>query len=100
MQVAVWHKYIQSEMNLGDQAMVKQAFSRCLLSCPSIDLWTLYLTFVKKSNDSRGVEGLAEVRSAYEFTLDGEKKRKHLSLSLSLSLSLPYHITSQPRSSK
>ena len=47
-----------------------QVFGRCLLSCPSIELWGAYLRFVRHSNERRGAAGLAEVKGAYEFTLD------------------------------
>jgi hypothetical protein len=32
---------------------VTNIFSRCLLSCPHIDLWTTYLKFIKKVADRR-----------------------------------------------
>ncbi len=35
-------------MAAGNTAQVKTIFSRCLLSCPSVDLWQTYLTFIQK----------------------------------------------------
>ena len=34
-------------MSAGNQSGVKAIFSRCLLSCPSVNLWRSYLTFIK-----------------------------------------------------
>ena len=35
------------EMSAGNQSGVKAIFSRCLLQCPSANLWRSYLTFIK-----------------------------------------------------
>ena len=34
-------------MSAGNQSGVKAIFSRCLLNCPSVNLWRSYLTFIK-----------------------------------------------------
>lgn len=39
----MWQRYVGAEMAANNTAAVKQLFGRCLMSCPSIDLWTLYL---------------------------------------------------------
>lgn len=35
-------------MATGDEAAVKAVFSRCLLTCLSVDLWRAYLNFIKR----------------------------------------------------
>lgn len=67
---ALWTRYAELELSINNHANVKSIFSRCLLSCPHADLWLLYLKFIKKANEGKGVDGMAEVRKAYEFTLD------------------------------
>lgn len=42
-----WKAYAELEMAAGNQSGVKAIFSRCLLHCPSVDLWLSYLTFIK-----------------------------------------------------
>ena len=32
----------------GEQQRAKAVFSRCLLGCPSVRLWTTYLRFIKQ----------------------------------------------------
>lgn len=32
----------------GDAEAVKRVFGRCLMLCPSVDLWFMYLKFVKR----------------------------------------------------
>ena len=47
-QARQWKKYAELEMVADQSAAVKTIFSRCLLSCPSVDLWQTYLTFIQK----------------------------------------------------
>ena len=39
-------------MSAGNQSGVKAIFSRCLLNCPSVNLWRSYLTFIKTVRSS------------------------------------------------
>lgn len=48
LQAAYWQRYAELELDEGDTARAKLVFSRCLLSCPHIRLWSLYLRFIKK----------------------------------------------------
>lgn len=48
IQARHWKKYAEVEMAAGSTQQVKTIFSRCLLSCPSVDLWQTYLTFIQK----------------------------------------------------
>ncbi|PRW58683.1 Suf-domain-containing [Chlorella sorokiniana] len=65
-----WREYADHVMATGDEAAVKAVFSRCLLTCLSVDLWRAYLNFIKRLNEPRGAAGLPEIRQAFEFTLD------------------------------
>ncbi|EFN59172.1 hypothetical protein CHLNCDRAFT_138056 [Chlorella variabilis] len=65
-----WREYADHQMSCSDESVVKGVFSRCLLTCLSVDLWRSYLNFIKRLNEPRGAEGLPEIRQAYEFTLD------------------------------
>ncbi|PSC73688.1 Suf-domain-containing [Micractinium conductrix] len=65
-----WRDYADFQTTCATEAEVKGVFSRCLLTCLSVDLWRAYLNFIKRINEGRGAEGLPEVRQAYEFTLD------------------------------
>eukprot|EP00878_Enallax_costatus_P014549 GHUV01015220.1.p1 GENE.GHUV01015220.1~~GHUV01015220.1.p1 ORF type:complete len:323 (+),score=42.52 GHUV01015220.1:134-1102(+) len=68
--VGIWTRYVEAEMSAGNTEAVKQVFGRCLLQCPSVDLWFMYLKFIKRTNEIRGAEGILETKQAYEFTLD------------------------------
>jgi hypothetical protein len=35
-------------MSAGETDNVKTVFGRCLMQCPSVDLWFMYLKFIKK----------------------------------------------------
>jgi hypothetical protein len=35
-------------MAAGNTLAVKHIFSRCLLDCPNVDLWFIYIRFIKK----------------------------------------------------
>lgn len=66
----VWVRYAELELGCDNINSVKQIFGRCLLNCPSVDLWRVYLKFITKVNEKKGPEGLFEVKKAYEFTVD------------------------------
>ncbi|MEW5309147.1 MAG: hypothetical protein WDW38_001054 [Sanguina aurantia] len=65
-----WTRYAEIEMSGNSSDNVKAIFGRCLLTCPFLELWRLYLGFIKRSNEGKGPEGLSELLKAYEFTLD------------------------------
>ena len=48
MQAIYWQRYAEMELDEGNPSQAKLVFSRCLLSCPNVKLWTLYLRFIKK----------------------------------------------------
>jgi cleavage stimulation factor subunit 3 len=67
----LWVRYIDAEMSAGNaDAAVRAAFARCLSGCRSVELWSLYVRFMRKANELRGADGVAEVRAAYECALD------------------------------
>jgi len=48
VQVGIWTRYVEAEMPSGNTEAVKGVFGRCLMQCPSVDLWFMYLKFIKK----------------------------------------------------
>ena len=48
LQAVYWQKYAEMELDEPDPSRAKVVFSRCLLSCPIVKLWSLYLRFIKK----------------------------------------------------
>ena len=48
MQASHWQQYAQLELRARNMPKVKSVFSRCLLNCYSIPLWTAYLDFIKQ----------------------------------------------------
>ncbi|XBI24799.1 hypothetical protein VPH35_049851 [Triticum aestivum] len=65
-----WKQYVESYIVTNDEETAKQIFSRCLLTCPHINLWRCYINFVKKVNSKRGSEGLEETKKAFDFMLN------------------------------
>ncbi|XP_055693756.1 protein suppressor of forked isoform X2 [Lutzomyia longipalpis] len=64
-----WKIYIEQEMRARNYERVEKLFQRCLVKILNIDLWKLYLTYVKetKSGLSTHKEKLAQ---AYDFALE------------------------------
>ena len=52
MQAGYWREYADHTMSCGGEAEVKAVFSRCLLTCLSVDLWRAYLNFIKRVGGS------------------------------------------------
>lgn len=53
----------------GGPEAAKRLFARCLVSCPTADLYALYLRCIRRANDPRGVEAFGETRAAYGHAL-------------------------------
>lgn len=51
-QVGIWSRYVEALMGAGQNDEVKTVFGRCLMQCPSVDLWFMYLKFIKKVTSS------------------------------------------------
>jgi cleavage stimulation factor subunit 3 len=41
-------RFVEAEMAAANSEAVKAVFGRCLMQCPSVDLWFMYLKFIKK----------------------------------------------------
>lgn len=48
MQAKYWQQYAELELDESETSRAKQVFSRCLLACPNVKLWSVYLRFIKK----------------------------------------------------
>ena len=47
---------------------MKSLFSRSLLTCADVELWCLYIKFIRDTSDASTAEGVASIREAYEYT--------------------------------
>ena len=48
MQAQHWQSYAQMEIRMRQYTQAKGIFSRCLLNCFSVPLWTTYIDFIKQ----------------------------------------------------
>lgn len=99
LQAGYWREYADHVMATGDEAAVKAVFSRCLLTCLSVDLWRAYLNFIKRvrvhvqsSNSLLSASGW--VASACRHATDLESRHDaHLAAAQSPTLPLPPSLT-------
>uniref|UniRef100_A0ACD5XRS7 Uncharacterized protein n=1 Tax=Avena sativa TaxID=4498 RepID=A0ACD5XRS7_AVESA len=68
--VKYWKQYVEAYIASNDEETAKQIFSRCLLTCPHVNLWRCYINFIKRVNNKRGSEGLEETKKAFDFMLN------------------------------
>ena len=61
-----WKEYCEFEMENGDQDTVKSLFGKCLLVCPDIDLWGMYVRFIKSNSQ----EDIEQIKNCLEFALE------------------------------
>lgn len=47
-----WKIYIEQEMKVRNYERVEKLFQRCLVKIMNIDLWKLYLTYVKETKST------------------------------------------------
>ena len=72
----VWRIYAEAEIagdanGTRDDEHVKFIFSRCLLACPSAELWRSYTHFVLKTHDDGlTAAGATAVKACYEYTVE------------------------------
>ncbi|GFR46914.1 hypothetical protein Agub_g8561 [Astrephomene gubernaculifera] len=66
----LWCKYAEQELGAGNLSGLKAVFQRCIMQVPSLELWALYMKFIRRSNKAKGAEGAVEVRNALDFTLE------------------------------
>ncbi|KAJ9148474.1 mRNA 3'-end-processing protein rna-14 [Pleurostoma richardsiae] len=68
----VWVAYMEMEIGLSNFQAAEALFGRSLLSVPNVQLWTVYLDYIRRRNDLSDTSGQARqtVTQAYEFVLD------------------------------
>ncbi|TPX18237.1 uncharacterized protein E0L32_002746 [Thyridium curvatum] len=68
----IWVKYAEMELGLGDFQAAEGIFTRSLQSVPNVQLWTVYLDYIRRRNDLSDTSGQARltVTRSYEFVLD------------------------------
>lgn len=42
-----WRLYINAELRMGELVRAEELFERCLLRCPQLELWKLYLSYLR-----------------------------------------------------
>lgn len=60
LQAGYWREYADQQMSCAGEAVVKSVFSRCLLTCLSVDLWRSYLNFIKRVGAGGATERSAQ----------------------------------------
>lgn len=58
VQAGYWRDYCELEIGTNTPGAVKALFSRCLLTCLSVDLWRTYLQFIRKVEEHFFLEGI------------------------------------------
>ena len=51
MQAVYWARLAQAHLRSNTITAAKQVFSRCMLTCLSMDVWMTYLQFIKQVRD-------------------------------------------------
>jgi cleavage stimulation factor subunit 3 len=71
-QADVWIAYIEMELDLSDFVAAEALFGKCLKDVLNVQLWTVYLDYIRRRNDLSDSSGEARriVTQAYEFVLD------------------------------
>ena len=62
----VWRQWVEAEIRANCFDQVEGIFERCLLRCPHLELWRLYLQYLK---DAKRVPA-KELQAAYELLLE------------------------------
>ncbi|EGD76714.1 hypothetical protein PTSG_08065 [Salpingoeca rosetta] len=65
---SVWRQYIEFEIAHKHYEQTKELFKRCLMKCPFIGLWELYIKFLEDTNTPR-----EEMLSALKLAVDTMK---------------------------
>ena len=61
-----WHQWLETELRQRDFERVESLFERCLLRCPHIELWKIYLRYLKLEKRC----GFKELESGLHMLLD------------------------------
>ncbi|KAI5804420.1 hypothetical protein EDC01DRAFT_418811 [Geopyxis carbonaria] len=67
-----WIEYIKMELNHSELLRVENIFSRCLMAVQDVELWSLYLDYIRRRNDlTNDPAGKARsvISQAYDFVL-------------------------------
>lgn len=72
LQAETWVQYIELELELNNLKEAEQLFSRSLMTVPNVQLWTVYLNYIRRRNDLSDPTGTARqtVQRSYEFVID------------------------------
>ena len=62
----VWYQWLEAELRTRQMEVMESIFERCLLQCPHVELWRLYLRFLRTEKRSTA----KELQSAYELLLE------------------------------
>jgi cleavage stimulation factor subunit 3 len=65
--------YVRMELDNNELTRVEQVFSRSLLTVPNVELWSLYLDYIRRRNNlTNDPSGKARgiISQAYEFVLN------------------------------
>jgi cleavage stimulation factor subunit 3 len=69
----VWVEFIEMELSINDFVAAEGLFGKCLMSVANVELWTVYLNYIRRRNDlNNDSSGSARkvVTQAYEFVID------------------------------
>jgi cleavage stimulation factor subunit 3 len=72
LQAEIWAAYIEMELDNDNFTAAENIFSRSLMSVLNIQLWSVYLNYIRRRNDlTNDVTGTARatVSQAYDFVL-------------------------------
>lgn len=64
-----WKQYIEHEMKNGNYENVEKLFKRCLVSVLSLDLWKVYLAYIRETKDKHPTYR-EKMRKAYDFAIE------------------------------
>lgn len=71
-QAEVWVAYIEMELENDNRSAAEQLFGRSLLTVPNVQLWSVYLNYIRRVNDlTNDVNGTARatISQSYDFVL-------------------------------
>lgn len=67
-----WYNYISFEMGRGDSKKIEELFSKCIATVDNVDLFRLYVSYVRRVNDviTGGEKARGVVIQAFEFSVN------------------------------
>jgi cleavage stimulation factor subunit 3 len=69
----VWVEWIEMELGLDNFVEAEQLFGKCLMTVANVNLWTVYLNYIRRRNDlNNDPTGQARrvITQSYEFVID------------------------------